>query len=457
MPELLRMPEIAAATTSAVLAGWPVAVNTRFAAQDVIATVETDKAVVDVEAESDGVILRTLVAAGTEVDVGTAIAVLAGPGETGDDIDAALAALGVSAPAAAEGAAEGAAASNGHGVRASADAPFLPDGTVRRFASPLARRMAGEAGLLVGDLTGTGPGGRIVRRDVEAALAQRVAHEEAEVHDASPALPVAPEAAPVPTPAAAPAPEPPATPAPASRHAAAPPETAPATATARFTDQPLSRMRKAVAARLTESKATAPHFYVRGVARVDKLLELRADLNDGADVRVSVNDLLVKAVARAHQLVPAMNVVWTGNAIRSFAGVDVAVAVATGSGLVTPVLTSVEARSITEVARATQDFVARARDGRLQQSELEGGSVTVTNLGMYGVEEFAAILNPPQAAILAVGAAKQEAVVTDGRLEVATVLRVTLSVDHRPVDGATAAQWMSAFVGLLERPVRILS
>jgi len=457
MPELLRMPEIAAATTSAVLAGWPVAVNTRFAAQDVIATVETDKAVVDVEAESDGVILRTLVAAGTEVDVGTAIAVLAGPGETVDDIDAALAALGVSAPAAAEGAAEGAAASNGHGVRASADAPFLPDGTVRRFASPLARRMAGEAGLLVGDLTGTGPGGRIVRRDVEAALAQRVAHEEAEVHDASPALPVAPEAAPVPTPAAAPAPEPPATPAPASRHAAAPPETAPATATARFTDQPLSRMRKAVAARLTESKATAPHFYVRGVARVVKLLELRADLNDGADVRVSVNHLLVKAVARAHQLVPAMNVVWTGNAIRSFAGVDVAVAVATGSGLVTPVLTSVEARSITEVARATQAFVARARDGRLQQSELEGGSVTVTNLGMYGVEEFAAILNPPQAAILAVGAAKQEAVVTDGRLEVATVLRVTLSVDHRPVDGATAAQWMSAFVGLLERPVRILS
>jgi pyruvate dehydrogenase E2 component (dihydrolipoamide acetyltransferase) len=216
-------------------------------------------------------------------------------------------------------------------------------------------------------------------------------------------------------------------------------------------------MRKAVAARLTDSKATAPHFYVRGVARVDKLLDLRADLNDGADVRVSVNDLLVKAVAKAHQLVPAMNVVWTGDAIRSFSGVDVAVAVATGSGLVTPVLTSVEGRSITDIARATHDFVARARAGRLQQSELEGGSVTVTNLGMHGVDEFAAILNPPQAAILAVGAAKQEAVVTDGRLEVATVLRVTLSVDHRPVDGATAAQWMSAFVGLLERPVRILS
>jgi pyruvate dehydrogenase E2 component (dihydrolipoamide acetyltransferase) len=149
--------------------------------------------------------------------------------------------------------------------------------------------------------------------------------------------------------------------------------------------------------------------------------------------------------------------VWTGDAIRSFTGVDVAVAVATEKGLLTPVLTSVESRTITDVARATHDIVARAREGRLQQSELEGGSVTVTNLGMYGVEEFAAIINPPQAAILAVGAAKQEAVVTDGRLDVATVLRVTLSVDHRPVDGAVAARWMTAFVSLLERPVRILS
>jgi pyruvate dehydrogenase E2 component (dihydrolipoamide acetyltransferase) len=435
MPELLRMPEIAASTTSAVLAGWPVSVNTRFAAQDVIATVETDKAVVDVEAESDGVILRTLVAEGTEVDVGTAIAMIARPDETVADIDAALAALGVTIQGPADAGVPAAAPvhelpSNGH-------APGV--GTVRRFASPLARRLAAEAGLLVTDLAGTGPGGRIVRRDVEAALAQRVAQEEAEVHDAGPAAP---------TPAPAPAP----VTAPRSGHTPAAPRAA-----APFTDEPLSRMRKAVAARLTDSKATAPHFYVRGVARVDKLLDLRADLNDGADVRVSVNDLLVKAVAKAHQLVPAMNVVWTGDAIRSFSGVDVAVAVATGSGLVTPVLTSVEGRSITDIARATQDFVARARAGRLQQSELEGGSVTVTNLGMHGVDEFAAILNPPQAAILAVGAAKQEAVVTDGRLEVATVLRVTLSVDHRPVDGATAAQWMSAFVGLLERPVRILS
>jgi pyruvate dehydrogenase E2 component (dihydrolipoamide acetyltransferase) len=427
MPELLRMPEIAAATTSAVLAGWPVAVNTRFSASDVIATVETDKAVVDVEAESDGVILRTLVTEGTEVEVGTAIAVLARTDEQVDDVDAALVALGVSAG-------NGAAPTNAPEPQA---APPAGNGAPRRFASPLARRLAAEAGLLVTDLVGTGPGGRIVRRDVEAALAQRVAHEEADVHDTSPALPgpAAPALEVPPAPAPVPAPSTP----------------------AGYTDQPLSRMRKAVAARLTESKANAPHFYLSGSARVDALLQLREDLNDGADVRVSVNDLLVKAVAKAHLLVPEMNVLWTGDAIRSFTGVDVSVAVATEKGLLTPVLTGVERRSITEVARATQDFVARARDGRLQQSELEGGSITVTNLGMYGVEEFAAIINPPQAAILAVGAARQEAVVTDGRIEAATVLRVTLSVDHRPVDGAVAARWMSAFVALLERPVRILS
>jgi len=215
-------------------------------------------------------------------------------------------------------------------------------------------------------------------------------------------------------------------------------------------------MRKAVAARLTESKATAPHFYVRGVARVDRLLEMRAELNDGADVRVPVNDLIDNAVAKAHQLVPAMNVIWTGEAIRSFSGVDVSVAVATDKGLVTPVVTGVEMRSITEVARVTQDFAARAREGRLQQSELEGGSVTVSTLGMYGVEEFAAIITPPQAAILAVGAVRDEPVVEDGAVVPGKLMTVTLSVDHRPVDGVVAARWLAALKELLEHPVRLL-
>jgi pyruvate dehydrogenase E2 component (dihydrolipoamide acetyltransferase) len=334
----------------------------------------------------------------------------------------------------------GVAAHSGTGA-APTPAPADPaaDGAGRRFASPLARRLASDAGLLITDLAGSGPGGRIVRRDVEAALAQRVATEEAAD---SPAV----DAPAVDVPAAPPVPSPRPTPTPV---ASAP--------TAGHTDQPLSRMRKAVAARLTESVTTAPHFYVRGAARVDELLRMRADLNDGADVKISVNDLVVKAVAKAHQQVPEMNVIWTGEAIRSFSSVDVAVAVATDTGLVTPVVRGVDAMPVTAVARATRDFAARAREGRLQQAELEGGTVTVSNLGMYGVEEFSAIINPPQASILAVGAAREEAVVTDGRLEVGTVLRVTLSVDHRPVDGAIAARWMAAFVTLLERPVRILS
>jgi pyruvate dehydrogenase E2 component (dihydrolipoamide acetyltransferase) len=446
MPELLRMPEIAAAQTSAVLASWPVAVDTAFSAQDVIATVETDKAVVDVEAESAGVILRTLVPAGTEVEVGTPIALLAGPAETVDDVDAVLARLGVDVPGSSAATPQESAPPEPAPHQAAYQAAVggelltLPVGGERRFASPLARRLAGESGLLITDLVGTGPGGRIVRRDVEAALAQRVATEEAEVHDASPAVAVAPSLSA------------PATTTPVPQAPVAVPQEGPG-----YTDQPLSRMRKAVAARLTESVTTAPHFYVRGVARVDELLRMRAQLNDGADVKVSVNDLVVKAVAKAHRLVPEMNVVWTGDAIRSFSSVDVAVAVATDTGLVTPVVRDVDALAVTAVARATRDFAARAREGRLQQSELEGGTVTVSNLGMHGVEEFSAIINPPQASILAVGAAREEAVVTDGRLEVGTVLRVTLSVDHRPVDGAIAARWMAAFVDLLERPVRILS
>ena len=223
-----------------------------------------------------------------------------------------------------------------------------------------------------------------------------------------------------------------------------------------FEDVPNTRIRQAIARRLTESKQTAPHFYVRGSARVDKLLTLRREINDGGFVKVSVNDLIVKAVARAHALVPGLNVQWNGDSIRHFAGVDIAVAVATEGGLVTPVVRGVDSMTLQRLVESTQDLIGRAKERRLQQHELEGGSISVTNLGMYGTEEFAAIINPPQAAILAVGAAREEAVVEDGELAVGTVLRVTLAVDHRPVDGATAAEWMRTFVDLLEHPAQIL-
>ena len=287
----------------------------------------------------------------------------------------------------------------------------------RVFASPLARKLARDAGIDLAGLVGSGPGGRIRRRDVEAHLAA----------------------------------------APTTVGTAATLRVEPAvTSGAEFVDVPNSRLRNAIAARLAESKQTAPHFYLRGSARVDRLLALRQEINAGAGPKVSVNDLVVKAVGRAHTLVPDLNVIWTGDAIWHFSQVDVSVAVATENGLVTPVVRGVDRLSLHQLVEATQDLIVRAKDKKLQQSELEGGSISVTNLGMFGTEEFAAIINPPQAAIIAVGAARPEPVVVDGALAVATVMHVTLSVDHRPVDGATAAAWMKVFVELLENPAQIL-
>ncbi|MDO8310018.1 MAG: dihydrolipoamide acetyltransferase family protein [Actinomycetota bacterium] len=404
MPELLRMPEVAAGATSAVLSSWSVPEGSAFPVRAVIAVIETDKAIVDFEAESAGVILRRLVSDGAEVPIGDPIALVSGPDEAVHDVDAALAAaLGQVAPAAV------------------ATPSTSGSGSTRIFASPLARMLARERGIDLSTVVGTGPNGRVRQRDLSTAGigAQGQA-----------------PTAPLPT---------------------SPPTQAVPAEPTRFTDVPHSRLRKAVAARLQQSKQEAPHFYLRGTARVDRLLALRAELNAGEDSRVSINDLVIKAVARAHRLVPAVNVIWMDDAIRQFVEVDIAVAVATEHGLVTPVLRGVDALSITQVARATKDFADRARAGTLRQHELEGGSTSVTNLGMYGTEEFAAIINPPQSTILAVGAARQEPLVEDGMVAVGTVMRVTLSVDHRPIDGATAASWMAAFVGLLEQPAKILA
>lgn len=446
MASLLTMPEVATGTTEAVLSSWIVDVGAPFSSGQAIVSVETDKAIVDVEAESDGVLLHLLAAAGARVEVGAPIAIQGGPGDQVDDLEALLKELGVAGqPAAsvvgadepeADGsmAAAEAAEADMPSVEAPAVAPVdadlsaLPpvappsesptDAGGRVFTSPLARKLAREAGLDIANIRGSGPNGRVRRLDVEAALQERTA---------SSAKDPAGEEGPV-----------------------------PGSALASYTDVPLTGARRAIARRLTESKQSAPHFYLRGSARVDRLMEMRGELIQDGELKVSVNDLVVKAVGKAHQLVPGLNVQWTEDAIRQFTGVDVAIAVATEHALVTPVLRGVEALTLSEVAQATQDLVARARSRRLRQSELEGGTISVTNLGMYGTEEFAAIINPPQASILAVGAARQEPVVEGGTVAAGTVTRVTLAVDHRPVDGATAAQWMSAFIDLLERPLQIL-
>jgi pyruvate dehydrogenase E2 component (dihydrolipoamide acetyltransferase) len=432
---LLRMPEVAANATEAVLSDWTVAENASFAAEDTIATVETEKAVVDVEAEESGVVLKVLVPPGAQVEVGAPIAVLGDPGEQVADLTALLAELGVTETPLVEAVVperrdvpdpEGGTAST-HAAPARVEpsrvvepvettpSPARSNGRV--FASPLARRLAKEAGIPVEEIDGTGPRQRILRRDVEKAVAARSSRA------------VDPSGTP----------------------GAQPSTSAP------YEDVPHSRIRRATAARLARSKQTAPHFYLRATVRADALVALRAEVNEGREDKVSLNDLVVKAAAEAHAAVPDMNVIWTDDAVRRFATVDLAVAVATERGLLTPVVRGVGSLTVTALAAQVRDLVERSRAGRLRQDDLEGGSMSVTNLGMYGTEEFAAIINPPQAAILAVGAVTEEPVVVDGALAVGRVMRLTLSVDHRPVDGVVAARWMKVLVDLLEHPVRILA
>jgi pyruvate dehydrogenase E2 component (dihydrolipoamide acetyltransferase) len=387
MAQLLRMPEVAANTNEAVLGSWQVREGAPFTAGSVLATVETAKAAVDIEAEHDGVLVRALVDEGSEVEVGSAIALLAGRDEPLADADAELEAL------------------LGEPVSASTPPEPEPAATPSRlFMSPLARRLARDAGIDGAQLRGTGPNNRIVRRDVEAAIAAE--------------------------------------------------RSAPSNVDG--VGVPHTRMRTAIAANLVASKRDVPHFYLRGTADVDALLGLRADLNSGAGPRISLNDLVLKAVGLAHLHEPAMNVIWTDAAVRTFDTVDVSVAIATEGGLVVPVVRGVERLRINELAETTADLAERARSGTLRQHELDGGTTTLTNLGMFGTEEFAAIINPPQSSIVAVGAVRQEAVVRDGQIRAASRLTVTVSVDHRPIDGVVAARWLSQLIALLENPVQLL-
>jgi pyruvate dehydrogenase E2 component (dihydrolipoamide acetyltransferase) len=428
MPALYRMPEVAAGSADALLSEWLVPENAEFAQGDALVTVETDKASVDIEAESPGIMLRYLAEAGTRVDVGDAIAFIADVGQTVPDIDAALAELGVADTAVGVGTPEEDAVAelaDAHGSSAAAT-PAPGAEPQRRFVTPLVRRLAAENELDLTGVVGTGPNGRMVKRDITKLLerATEPAPQPGQRATTTTATPTQPAA------------------------------TDPGTLG--YVDQPHSRIRKAIATRLTESKNVAPHFYLRGSANVEALLSLRASINESAAVKVSVNDLVVKAAAAAHAAVPAMNVIWTPEAIRTYATVDLAIAVASDGGLVTPVVRNVTGQPITAIAAVTRDLAERARTGGLKQHELVGGTMTISNLGMYGTEEFAAIINPPQAAILAVGGASKQAVVIDDQLSIATIMKFTLSVDHRPVDGTVAAQWMKAFIGIIESPLKIL-
>ncbi|MBD3786439.1 MAG: pyruvate dehydrogenase complex dihydrolipoamide acetyltransferase [Sphingomonadales bacterium] len=427
----ILMPALSPTMEEGTLAKWLVKEGDSVKSGDILAEIETDKATMEFEAVDEGIIGKILIAEGTAgVKVNTPIAVLVEEGESADAAPAPKAAAPAAAPVAAQVAAAAPAAA--------APAPAAPKAEGQRlFASPLARRIAADKGLDLASIKGSGPHGRIVKADVEAAQP-----------GAKPAA-----AAPAPAAAAAPAP------------AAAPVVSASAVAKLyegrHYEEVTLDGMRKTIAARLTEAKQTIPHFYLRREVRLDALMAFRAELNaqlEGRGVKLSVNDFIIKASALALQAVPNANAVWAGDRVLKMKASDVAVAVAIEGGLFTPVLFDAEAKSLSKLSSEMKDLAKRARDRKLAPHEYQGGSFAISNLGMFGIENFDAVINPPHGAILAVGAGVKKPVVNAaGQIEVATMMSMTLSVDHRVIDGALGAELLKAIVDNLENPLAMLA
>jgi len=434
----ILMPALSPTMTEGTLARWLKKEGEKVTAGDVIAEIETDKATMEVEAVDEGVLGKILVPDGTAgVKVNAPIAVLVDEGEkvpseavpapaSAPKQDPEPAAKHESAPPAPPAPAPEK-SGNGH------DAGEQPERGERIFASPLARRMAKQAGIDLASVKGSGPNGRIVRADVEAAQ-KGTAPPRAE----------------------APAAEAPPAPAPAPVSAAKP-----ALIAAPHRIVPHSGMRKVIARRLTEAKQSVPHFYLSMDLALDPLLKLRGDLNGKSQegpgaFRLSVNDLLIKAAALALRRVPEVNASYTEEGVALYEDVDISVAVAIPDGLITPIVRRADQKGLAAISNAMKDLVERARAGKLKPEEFQGGGFSISNLGMYGVREFAAIINPPQAAILAVGAGEQRPVVREGALAVATMMTCTLSVDHRVVDGALGAEWLAAFRAIVEDPLSLM-
>ncbi|WP_428247392.1 pyruvate dehydrogenase complex dihydrolipoamide acetyltransferase [Ferrovibrio sp.] len=433
MPIEILMPALSPTMTEGKLAKWLIKEGDTVKAGDVMAEIETDKATMEFEAVDEGVLEKILIAEGTEgVAVNTPIALLRGEDEKPGAAPAPKAAP-AAAPAAAAPAAAPAPKPAPAAAAASAPASAPAHGGERVFASPLARRIAADASLDLKAIAGSGPHGRIVKADVEAAKAGGGAKKAA------------------PAAAGAPAPKP-AVPAPAGPGAR------------QLADllkmpyrlEPLSMMRKTIARRLTESKQTVPHFYLTIDCELDELLSLRTRLNAKAESKISVNDFVVRAVALALKKVPAANGSYDETGLMYYEHADISVAVATPNGLITPIVKAAEGKGLAQIAAETKDLAARARDGKLKPEEFQGGTFSVSNLGMFGIKQFAAVINPPQGCILAVGAGEQRAVVKNGQLAVATVMSCTLSVDHRVVDGAVGAEFLQVFKSYVEDPLTML-
>jgi pyruvate dehydrogenase E2 component (dihydrolipoamide acetyltransferase) len=434
MPIKILMPALSPTMTEGNLAKWLKNEGDPVKAGDVIAEIETDKATMEVEAVDEGTLGKILVPGGTEgVKVNEPIALLLEEGEDKSALEGDNGAPAAKPNGEAKPASASAAAAPSPTAPSPAPSPAAAQGE-RIAASPLARRMAAQAGLDLAGLAGSGPRGRIVKADIDAALAG----------GAKPApKPTEKTAASAPAPAATPMP------------AAAPAGPLPGAA---FEEIPLNNMRKVIARRLTEAKQTIPHFYLTIDCELDALLALRAQLNgrEGADYKLSVNDFVIKAVAQGMRKVPGVNASWGGDRIYQYHDVDVSVAVAIEGGLITPILRKADQKGLATISGEMKDLAARAKAGKLKPEEFQGGGFSISNLGMFGIKDFLAVINPPQACILAVGAGEKRPVVKGDEIKIATVMSVSLSTDHRVVDGALGAQFLQEFKKLVEDPLALL-
>jgi pyruvate dehydrogenase E2 component (dihydrolipoamide acetyltransferase) len=439
---VIRMPKMSDTMTEGVLVSWLKKVGDKVSSGDVLAEVETDKATMELESYEDGTLLYTGVEAGQAVAIDAVIAII---GDKDADYKALLAAEGGAVPAGVEDRSREENAASDENIAARTEATsearvqetsvpatgaesVSADGNGRIKASPLAKRVAREKGFSLAQIKGSGEGGRIVLRDVENFTPVAAPQREA-----------------APAPVAAPAP------------AAAPaPQAAPAASTDAYEEVNVSQMRKVIARRLAESKFSAPHFYLTMEIDMDKAIESRNSINEVSPVKVSFNDLVIKAAAAALRQHPAVNSSWLGDKIRYNKQINIGVAVAVEEGLLVPVVRNADSKSLSTIAAEVKDLGGKAKSKKLQPADWEGNTFTISNLGMFGIEEFTAIINPPDACIMAVGGIKQVPVVRDGEIKIGNVMKVTLSCDHRVVDGAVGSAFLQTFKSMLENPLRIL-
>ncbi|WP_227339711.1 pyruvate dehydrogenase complex dihydrolipoamide acetyltransferase [Sphingopyxis sp. P8] len=436
MPIELKMPALSPTMEEGTLAKWLVKEGDEVKSGDLLAEIETDKATMEFEAIDEGTIAQILVAEGTDnVAVGTVIAVIAGEGEDASAAKAAPAPAAKAepkeesvAPAPAGAASETAPASAAAASAGAAPKAAPADKGDRIKASPLAKRLAAERGIDLAALTGSGPGGRIVKADLEGAPTGAAAP--------APAAAAAPASAPAPTP------------------------TQPFTTDIPHSAEKLSNMRKTIARRLTESKQQVPHIYLTVDVQLDKLLKLRGELNGALEpqgVKLSVNDLLIKALAKALIQVPKCNVSFAGDQLISYERADISVAVSVPAGLITPIIVGADEKSVSKISTEMKELAGRAKEGKLQPHEYQGGTASLSNMGMFGIKQFEAVINPPQGMIMAIGAGEKRPYIVDDALAIATVMSATGSFDHRAIDGADGAQLMQAFKQIVENPLGLVA